>query len=221
MIKYICFICLLCCSFSIRAQEAVKKDSLVGSNTQSATVKIAAKKKDKNTLKSFDTGPYTELNALAPSKAAFLSAVLPGLGQLYNKTYLRAPMVWAAIGTSAYVFKVNDNLYRRYRDAFKSRRAGFMNDEFYDVNESGIVPGSPDLSDSALQDGQERYQKDRDLYLVVTIGLYALNIIDANVQAHLRQFNVNDQLSVTYTPFVERESFSGKPYVGMSMKITY
>lgn len=221
MIKYSWIFILLWGNFQVSAQETMKTDSLSLSNTQTATLSVKPKKAAKDALMSFDSGPYKELNALAPSRAAFLSAVLPGLGQLYNKTYLRAPMVWAAIGTSAYVFKVNDNLYRRYRNAFKSRRAGFMNDEFYDVNESGIVPGSPDLSDSALQDGQERYQKDRDLYLVVTIGLYALNIIDANVQAHLRQFNVNDQLSVSYSPFVEREDFTGKPYVGMSMKITY
>jgi len=55
----------------------------------------------------------------------------------------------------------------------------------------------------------------------VTIGLYALNIIDANVQAHLKQFNVNDQLSIQYKPFLEREKIYGKPYYGMAMIITY
>lgn len=213
------------CTLLTYAQENKTKDSVqikaVANQKIIDSLNVAARKKDKNALLQFDTGAYEEINALAPSKAAFLSAVLPGLGQLYNKNYLRVPVVWAAIGTSAYVFKVNDNLYRRYRDAFKSRRAGFMNDEFYDVNESGIVPGSPDLSDTALQNSQERYQKDRDLYLVVTIGLYALNIIDANVQAHLKQFNVNDQLYISYQPFLETEPISGKPFFGVGTKITF
>lgn len=222
MIKYISFLLFLFLSITVFGQEVMVQDSsVVISSTVTKTLKKSTKKSNKNALMAFDSGPYKEINPLAPSKAAFLSAVMPGLGQVYNKNYLRVPVVFAAIGTSAYVFKLNDNLYKRYRDAFKSRRAGFMNDEFYDVNGSGIILGSPDLSDKALQDGQERYQKDRDLYLVVTIGLYALNIIDANVQAHLKQFNVNDQLSVQYKPFLEREQFYGKPYYGLAMIITY
>jgi hypothetical protein len=222
VIKYLSFLFFLFLTITLFGQEVtVQNPIIVTSSTATDTLKKSNKKSNKSKLMSFDSGPYMELNPLAPSKAAFLSAVMPGLGQIYNKSYLRVPVVFAAIGASAYVFKLNDNLYKRYRGAFKSRRAGFMNDEFYDVNESGIIPGSPDLSDKALQDGQERYQRDRDLYLVVTIGLYALNIIDANVQAHLKQFNVNDQLSIQYKPFLEREKFYGKPYYGMAMIITY
>ena len=217
MIKYLFIILFLGYSNFCFAQGEQAKDSL-----KAPALMVQKKpKKKKGALKSFDSGPAKEINPLAPAKAAFLSAVLPGLGQAYNKKYWKIPLVYAAIGGSAYVFKLNDNLYNRYRDAFKSRRAGLMNDEFYDVNESGIVPGSPDLSDEALQDGQERYQKDRDLYLVVTIGLYALNIIDANVNAHLKQFNVNDQLNVSYRPFLELEPITNTTYVGMGMTITY
>lgn len=210
-------ILLLFFSVFANAQERKATDTTALKKAQ----KIRPNKKNKDTLMAFDTGAVLEINPLAPAKAAFLSAILPGLGQIYNKKYWKAPIVYAAIGTGAYAFKFNDNLYKRYRDAFKSRRAGFMNDEFYDINNSGIVPGSPDLSDAALQDGQERYQKDRDLALVITIGLYALNIIDANVTAHLKQFNVNEQLNITYKPILDRELISGTPYFGMAMTITY
>ncbi|WP_372973331.1 DUF5683 domain-containing protein [Muriicola sp.] len=162
-----------------------------------------------------------EVNPLAPSKAAFYSAILPGLGQIYNRRYWKVPIVYAAIGTGVYAYVYNDDLYDRFRSAFKRRRAGFTDDEFYDVNGSGIVPGSPDLSDEALQDAQERYQRDRDLALLITIGLYAFNIIDANVDAHLKQFNVNEDLSLDIKPYLEAHPITSDPNYGVAMIIKF
>jgi len=161
------------------------------------------------------------INPLAPSKAAFYSAVLPGLGQAYNKRYWKIPIVIGAIGVGIYAYEYNDDLYDRFRTAFKRRKAGFTDDEFYDVNGSGIVPGSPDLSDSALQDGQERYQRDRDLALFITLALYALNIIDANVDAHLKQFNVDDDLGLDVKPYLEYNPIIGDPNYGVALIIKF
>ena len=73
------------------------------------------------------------INPLAPAKAAFYSAVLPGLGQVYNKKYWKVPIVLGAIGTGVYFYTTNNKEYNRYRDAYKSRLAGYKNDEFYFV----------------------------------------------------------------------------------------
>jgi len=162
-----------------------------------------------------------KVNPLAPSKAAFYSAVLPGLGQIYNRRYWKVPIVYGAIGTGIYAYVYNDDLYDRFRSAFKRRRAGFFDDEFYDVNGSGIVPGSPDLSDEALQDAQERYQRDRDLALLITIGLYAFNIIDANVDAHLKQFNVDEDLSLDIKPYLEYHPITSDPNYGIALTIKF
>lgn len=162
-----------------------------------------------------------KVNPLAPSKAAFYSAVLPGLGQIYNRRYWKLPIVYGAIGTGIYVYIFNDDFYDRFRSAFKRRRAGFTDDEFYDLNGSGIVPGSPDLSDEALQDAQERYQRDRDLALLITIGLYAFNIIDANVDAHLKQFNVDDDLSIDIQPYLEYHPITSDPNYGIAFTIKF
>ena len=140
------------------------------------------------------------INPLAPSKAAFYSAILPGLGQIYNKRYWKAPIVWGAIGTGIYVYSYNNTEYRRARNAFKRRLAGFTDDEFYDLNGDG---SGPDVSSEALQEAQENTQRDRDLALVITIALYALNIIDANVDAHLKQYNVGDDLAVDFNPYLD------------------
>ena len=162
-----------------------------------------------------------KINPLAPSKAAFYSAVFPGLGQIYNKRYWKVPIVYAAIGTGIYAYVYNDDLYDRFRSAFKRRRAGFIDDEFYDLNGSGIVAGNPDLSDQALQDAQERFQRDRDLALLITIALYALNIVDANVDAHLKQFNVDDDLGIQIQPYLDYHPISSDPNYGLALTIKF
>jgi hypothetical protein len=161
------------------------------------------------------------INPLAPSKAAFYSAVLPGLGQAYNRRYWKVPIVYAAIGTGIYAYTFNNGEYHRFRDAFKRRRAGFTDDEFYDLNNSGVEPGNPDFSDKALQDAQERYQRDRDLALLITIGLYALNIIDANVDAHLKQFNVDEDLGLDIRPYLEYNPITSDPNYGLAVTVKF
>ncbi len=158
------------------------------------------------------------INPLAPSKAAFYSAVLPGLGQIYNKRYWKAPIVWGAIGTGIYVYSYNNTEYRRARNAFKRRSAGFTDDEFYDLNGDGE---GPDLTLEALQEAQENTQRDRDLALVITIALYALNIIDANVDSHLKQYNVDDNLAVDFQPFLDINPFTNQPNYGMALVVKF
>lgn len=162
-----------------------------------------------------------EIDPLGPSQAAFYSAVLPGLGQIYNKRYWKAPIVWGALGIGIYTFTINNNEYNRYRDAFKRRKAGFTDDEFYDLGEPTPNKTSPDVSDTALQDAQEQAQQNRDLALLITIGLYALNIIDANVDAHLKQFNVDDKLAIDFRPYLDMNNVTNDPNYGLALTVKF
>ncbi|SHJ41377.1 hypothetical protein SAMN04487911_12042 [Arenibacter nanhaiticus] len=161
------------------------------------------------------------INPLAPSKAAFYSAVFPGLGQIYNKRYWKTPIVFAAIGTGVYAYMYNDDLYDRFRSAFKRRQAGFTDDEFYDLGSPNPPGSAPDFSDKALEDAQERYQNDRDLWLLATIGIYVLNIVDANVDAHLKQFNVDDNLSMDFRPYLDINKITANPVYGLALTIKF
>ena len=162
-----------------------------------------------------------KINPLAPSKAAFYSAVLPGLGQIYNKRYWKVPIVYALIGTGVYAYTYNDDLYDRFRTAFKSRQAGFTDDEFYDINGDNAQGASPDLDTDDLERQQENYQRDRDLALVITIAMYALNIIDANVDAHLNQFNVDEDLSMDIKPYLDLNPITNNPNYGIAFTIKF
>ena len=118
-------------------------------------------------------------NILRPSKAAFYSAVIPGLGQVYNNKIWKLPIVYTAIGVSAYSFDFNKKKYWSYRNAYKRRKAGFSDDEF-----QGII-----INDDRLLDGQNFHRRYKDLSMVFLVGVYILNILDANIDAHHMDYN--------------------------------
>ncbi len=155
---------------------------------------------------------YKEYNPLAPAKAAFYSAVLPGLGQAYNGKYWKIPIAYAGLGVGIYFYLDNDKQYDRYRDAYKRRLAGFQDDEF-------ILEGVTRVSTDGLIRAQKFYQRNKEISLLVTAGIYILNIIDANVDAHLQQFNVSEDLS--FKPSVNFDEFSGKTRYGMSLNFNF
>ncbi|MEW2921570.1 DUF5683 domain-containing protein [Muricauda sp. ANG21] len=199
------------------SQEEEKKEEEVQPQP-TAVDSLAQNLEDKGITVQEVTYEKKRINPLAPSKAAFYSAILPGLGQVYNKRYWKAPIVWGAIGTGIYVYSINNTNYRSARNAFKRRLAGFEDDEFFDINGDG---NGPDVSDEALQDAQERTQRDRDLALVITIALYALNIIDANVDAHLKQYNVDDNLAVDFKPYLDLNPVTNQPNYGMALVVKF
>ena len=149
-----------------------------------------------------------EINPLSPSKAAFYSAILPGLGQAYNKKYWKIPIVYAAMGTGIYFYITNNKQYNRYRTAYKQRLAG-VKDEF-----SLVVPDA-----NALIDAQEFYQRNRDLSLLLTVVAYVLNIVDANVDAHLLQFNVSDDLS--FRPHIDQNEIDFNRNLGLTLNFKF
>jgi hypothetical protein len=146
---------------------------------------------DESPLIANETLIKKEIDPLRPSKAAFYSAILPGLGQAYNKKYWKVPIVWGAIGAGVYFYVSNDKQFDRYRDAYKRRLAGFKDDEFYGPNETPII------SEDGLIRAQQQFRRNKEVSLLVTFLLYSLNIIDANVDAHLLQFNVDKNLSLS------------------------
>ncbi len=157
------------------------------------------------------------LDPLSPSRASFLSAAVPGLGQFYNRKYWKVPLAWAAVGTGVFVYQFNQTEYLRYRTAFKLRSAGFSTDEFYDVNLDGI---GPDVSDRALEEAQKKAQSQRDSSLLIAIGLYLLNVLDASVDAHLKPFNMNEDLNVSIQPILRQHPVQMGTEIGLNLKIT-
>lgn len=148
------------------------------------------------------------INPLSPAKAAFYSAVIPGLGQAYNKKYWKIPIFYGGLAVGIYFYATNNRDYNSFRDAYKRRLDGFDDDEF-----AGIY------SDQTLINGQKVFQRNRSVSLMVTIGIYVLNIIDANIDAHLMQFNVNENLSLK--PDLYRNDMTLKHNLGLSLNYQF
>ena len=175
--------------------------SLLGSNS------LIAQEKVEPLLVAKDTIKKVEMNPLAPAKAAFYSAILPGLGQAYNKKYWKIPLVYAGIGAGVYYFSLNNVKYKKYRTAYKRRLAGYTDDEFQYLDNARLISG------------QRFYQRNRDMSVLVIVGFYIINIVDANVDAHLMQFNVNDQLSIR--PDLYQNEINYKHNLGLSLNYQF
>lgn len=148
------------------------------------------------------------ISPLAPAKAAFYSAILPGLGQAYNKKYWKIPIVYGSMGLSFYYYNFNNRQYKLYRNAYRDRLAG--------REVTGELAG---LTEDRLISGQRFHQRNRDLSLLITVGLYVLNIVEANVNAHLGQFNVNENLSLY--PNIEQNQIDYNYNVGLTLSYQF
>ena len=107
------------------------------------------------------------------------------------------------MAAGVYFYKQQDDEYDRFRDAYKRRLAGYDDDEFQGI------------SDDRLINAQKSAQKNKSISIIVTVAFYLLNVVDANVDAHLRQYEVSEDLSLQ--PNFDYSQFNAKPQYGMSL----
>jgi hypothetical protein len=156
-------------------------------------------------------------NPLSPSKAAFYSAILPGMGQIYNKKYWKAPIVWGILGGTTYLYIDNNSIYKRYRTAFKIRKAG-LQDEFTLIDAAGNTTVL--ISEAGLESAQKQLRENRDLALLSSVLVYVLQIVEASVNAHLLQFNTDDNL--TFKPAIIPDNMNfANTAVGFNLKYEF
>lgn len=171
------------------------------------------KVKEEKILVIKDTTSVVAYDPLAPARAAFYSAVLPGLGQAYNHRYWKIPIIYAGMATGIYFYLRNDKEYDRFRDAYKRRLAGYTDDEFFGNGETAAI------SIDRLRDAQKTLEKNKDYSIIVTLIFYLLNVVDANVDAHLQQFNISEDLS--FKPNVEVSPLSIPTNYGVSLSYRF
>ncbi len=118
-------------------------------------------------------------------KTTILSVACPGLGQIYNKKYWKVPVIYASLSTSIYYYIRNNNKYQQYQSAYIAA----TDDDDNTINNSGY-------NASNLITLQNHHRDSRDLSGFLFFLIYVLNIIDASVDAHLMNYNLNDDLSL-------------------------
>lgn len=174
----------------------------------------------------------------SPHKATIYSALLPGLGQIYNKKYWKLPILYGGIGVTVYAIGWNTGQYNDYKDAYVDF-SKFV--EYKYQPEGGTIPEPTskryekldpdrDFSSTSVSDddwykirfknGKDKYKRDRDMSYIILFGVYVLNIIDATVDAHFTNFNINDDLSMSVQPKMNYSPVSGST-LGLSCRINF
>ncbi|MDR2037575.1 MAG: DUF5683 domain-containing protein [Bacteroidales bacterium] len=145
-----------------------------------------------------------------PAKAAIMSAVLPGLGQIYNRKVWKVPIVYGAIGTATYFFVRYQNDFQQWRRAYIDFNDG---DPFTDYHQTLTYP-NPNYSEAEkgryITNQKDRFRKNRDWAILAVVITYFMNVIDANVDAHLFDYNIDDNLSLRIQPCFLENSVNSK-----------
>ncbi len=152
-----------------------------------------------NDIKTFKMQDSTH----SPRRAALYSAIIPGLGQFYNEKYWKIPLVYAMGAFAAYQIKQNHQNFLYYRNAFIA-----LKDEnpATDGDAQGLIDAGQNLQ--SIERRVERYNRDKQYWIILAGLFYVLNIVDATVDAHLREFNINPDLSLNIEPAINRTQYN-------------
>ncbi len=146
----------------------------------------------------------------SPRLAALYSAIVPGMGQFYNEKYWKIPIVYALGVLAASQIKSNHQNYLLFRNVNFNIKDGndANNNEIQDFINLGF---DEERSDRYI----DRFKRDRDYWIILAGLFYVLNIVDATVDAHLREFNINQDLSLNIQPSIQRSPYSNM-HAGLS-----
>jgi len=175
--KKLCFVIFFFLTFlNARAQQNVADSTVI---VKSSTVVEV----DSGTLKH------------SPRKATIYSALVPGLGQVYNKKYWKVPIVYAGFALTGYFIHYNNVRYHKYNNELIARANG---------DTASFNSSLTRLDDASIKSASDDFRRYRDLDIILTALIYVLNIVDAHVDAHLFYFNVDDNLSLRITPKLQK-----------------
>ena len=133
----------------------------------------------------------------SPKKATNRSAILPGLGQAYNKQYWKIPLVYGVLSVPVVAYVYNTDLYTKTKFAYEARILEANGDN---SNVSQIDPSLKNLSAGSLQSYRNIFRKNRDLSIMWFILAWGINVVDASVSGHLKEFDVSNNLSMQIAP---------------------
>ncbi len=139
----------------------------------------------------------------SPRKATIYSAVLPGLGQIYNRKYWKVPLVYGGFATLGYFINFNNEEYVKLRQAYSDIIDTDPNTNSFVklvTDPKRLEPDRIGQLTESLRKGKDYWRRNRDLVVIGTVVFYAINIIDASVDAHFFNFDISDDLTINWVP---------------------
>ena len=212
----------LIASFGVRAQqpeeevEIVEQEVLLPDSISVMTVCV-----DSLTSKS---GERIRVFNPEPMRAVWLSALCPGLGQIYNRRYWKLPIIVGGYMGLAYATDWNNAMLRDYTKAYRDLMDNDPDTKSYmdffapGVDESML---SKSWLESVFQSRRNYFRRNRDLCIIGMVGVYLLAIVDAYVDASLAHFDITPDLSMHWSPVIMKETRSPMPSVGLQMAFCF
>ncbi|MCR5130649.1 MAG: hypothetical protein K6C10_04215 [Prevotella sp.] len=163
-----------------------------------------------------------------PNRALWLALVLPGAGQIYNHKYWKLPIVYGGFVGCAYAMRWNNQMYHDYSQAYMDLMDDDPNTESYNqFMHLGAQINSNNLSryQNLFKKRKDRFRRWRDMSFFVMVGVYALSVIDAYVDASLSEFDISEDLSLHVAPAVINSHSENNPLrsagVGMQCSLNF
>lgn len=163
------------------------------------------------------TDTTTRKKRSEPGKAALRSAILPGLGQAYNKKYWKMPIVYGALAVPTATFIYNKNWYDKTREAFAIKFHNDTNKVVPDLPTDSMDPRLVPLSTESTRLYRNQFRRNMDLSVLFFILIWGLQVADAAVDAHLKSFSVSDELSLQVRPSLFTSGQS--PGIGLNFRL--
>ena len=187
-------IAIFCYGHDSQAQDSLRvvRDSVI------------VESRDTVYLESADTvAIQSHAKRYSPRKAILYAAILPGLGQVYNKKYWKLPLVYGGFYAIGYYINTYNNLYTEYK--------GYL---FYNL-ENGLRGENDENPEIRLTTRQlrtivDKSRRERDFMIILMGGMYILQMIDAHVDSHLKEFDLNPRLQVSIEPALQQNAWTGR-----------
>jgi hypothetical protein len=163
-----------------------------------------------------------------PTKAVIYSAIFPGLGQIYNRKYWKLPIVYGGFLGCAYAITWNGNQYNGYKKAYNEftdndDTTNAWKDYVYYTWRNKEEWSSEDINyvSRMLKSRKDFHRRNRDLSYIVTIGVYAICMVDAYVDAQLFDFDISPDLSLRVNPFILPHTVANSRSFGLQCSLTF
>lgn len=218
-----CLLVVLLSAHNFSMAQSSKKDSVAVSKEKLKAQELA---RDSAAWLSTDTSSIVQKKH-SPRKATIYSLVCPGLGQVYNRQYWKTPIILGFGVFFGIMISSNNFDYQQAKNDYKIRVKNeadnyveaTANPNLYDAydpkNLANLANNVRTYETYALRSTRDAYRRDRDFYIIMSGLVYALNIIDATVFAHLREFKMSEKLSMRIDPDIRMVNYTS-PSVGLS-----
>lgn len=200
-------------SLSLSSDSVLKKSSL----NENKKIKDLKQSFGKDSVKPYKPDPI---------RVIWMGAIIPGYGQIINRSYWKLPIVYAGFLGCAYAITYNSNRYETYKLAYHDiTDASELTTSYLNLLPAGYslnsYPGGKSGLENNLKTFYEQYRRNRDLSIILSIGYYAVVLVEAYVDAQLFDFDISPDLSMHVRPALLKNSFgiSNSPGVQLSLRL--